>query len=117
LLYSPVRVSTIRHDVGFSVGALRPGMVGDHTRAWFLRNGGRAAGACMNSKPGPVDRVAHPAMRILMLLSVLSIPVALVEGRRYRRDHPPPPVAWWGPPRAEPQQGRERPHGRRPPSA
>jgi hypothetical protein len=40
LLYRPVRVSTIAHDVGFRVGGLRPGMVGDHTRAWFLRNGG-----------------------------------------------------------------------------
>ncbi len=45
-------------------------------------------------------------------------PIALVEGRRYRRDHPPtPPAAWWGLPRGEPQQGWERPHGRRPPSA
>jgi hypothetical protein len=59
-------------------------------------------GACMNSKPGPVDRVAHPAVHILALLSVLSIPMAVVEVRRWRRDHPPPPpAAWWGPPPGE----------------
>ncbi len=121
LLFHPMRVSTITHQAVFRAAGLRPGMVDDQTRAWFLRNGGRAAGACMDTpKPGPVDRVAWPAMRILPLLSVLLIPMALVEGRRYRRDHPPPPPAdpgGWGPPRREPRQGRERPWGKPPPSA
>ncbi len=118
LLYHPVRVSTVTHDVGFRVADLRPGMVGGHTRAWFLRNGGRAAGACTDA-PVAGGRVTVPAMRILALLSVLLIPMAVVEGRRYRRDHPPPPadLGWWEPPRREPRQGRQRPRGRQPPSA
>jgi hypothetical protein len=49
LLYHPVRVSTVTHRVDFRVADLRPGMVGGHTRAWFLRNGGRAWGACMDA--------------------------------------------------------------------
>jgi hypothetical protein len=114
LLFHPMRVSTITHHAAFHAADLRPGMVDDHPRAWLLRNGGRAAGACMDTpKPGPVDRVAWPAVRILALLSVLLIPMALVEGRRYRRDHPPPPAdpGGLGPPRREPRQGRERPRG------